>query len=328
MGNLVEFLPVDWVMDKVKNTNQGRAPLNELGEFVYTRTYSRWLNNVGRRERWHETVKRVVEYSMSLEYKHRVDNGLVVDMGMLQEEAKLMFDNVYNARQMPSGRSLWLGNGNPTINEKYVTGNFNCSFTNIERWEDLEDVMYLLSLGSGVGFKVTKEMARGLAPMNPNITIVKEDYNPKEAEDRLDQEACALTIKDRVAYLEIADSKEAWVDGLRKILQLFQDTTKPVDEIHINYDSVRPKGERLKTFGGTASGHEPLAELYSGIEKSVNNQIDPSLDPLEVHENGFVQVRPIHVMDISNMIAYTIVSGGKSYASTLINSLNSVEFSL
>ena len=104
MGNLVEFLPVDWVMDKVKNTNQGRAPLNELGEFVYTRTYSRWLNNVGRRERWHETVKRVVEYSMSLEYKHRVDNGLVVDMGMLQEEAKLMFDNVYNARQMPSGK--------------------------------------------------------------------------------------------------------------------------------------------------------------------------------------------------------------------------------
>ena len=104
MGEVIEFLPVDWVMDRVREVNGGETPLSELGEFVYTRTYSRWMDQVGRRERWHETVKRVVEYSMSLEYKHRVDNGLVVDMGMLQEEAKLMFDNVYNARQMPSGK--------------------------------------------------------------------------------------------------------------------------------------------------------------------------------------------------------------------------------
>lgn len=285
-------------------------PLTELGEFVYTRTYSRWLERYGRREKWHETVKRVVEYSIALEYKHRRDNGLFIDLKSLREEAKLMFDNIYNARQMTSGRTMWLGNGNPAINERYVSGNFNCSFTNIEKWEDLEDVMYLLSVGSGVGYKVTKKMAKNLAPMNPNIKVVNKEYKPKEKEDRLDQDKSILRIKDRVAHLEIADTKEGWVDGLRKILNLYQDTSKPVDEIHVNYDSVRPTGERLKTFGGTASGPEPLAKLYKGIEQSIKNEIDPSLDPLEVHDNGFVQVRPIHVMDISNMIAYTIIAGG------------------
>lgn len=203
--------------------------------------------------------------------------------------------------QEPETESFTLGNGVLTK---------NCSFTNIEKWEDLEDVMYLLSVGSGVGYKVTKKMAKNLAPMNPNIKIVNKEYEPKEKEDRLDQDKSILRIKERVAHLEIADTKEGWVDGLRKVLNLFQDTSKPVDEIHVNYDSVRPTGERLKTFGGTASGPEPLAKLYKGIEQSIKNEIDPSLDPLEVHDNGFVQVRPIHVMDISNMIAYTIIAGG------------------
>ena len=99
----MEFLSTKYVMNEVGKTPK---PLTELGEFVYTRTYSRWLERYGRREKWHETVKRVVEYSIALEYKHRRDNGLFIDLKSLREEAKLMFDNIYNARQMTSGKGF------------------------------------------------------------------------------------------------------------------------------------------------------------------------------------------------------------------------------
>lgn len=100
MGNIIEFLPVDWVKKQVEKNPK---PLNELGEFVYMRTYSRWLEGMGRRERWHETVKRAIEYNMSLEYKHVTDQGLEPDVKRMKSEAKKLFDNIYNARQMPSG---------------------------------------------------------------------------------------------------------------------------------------------------------------------------------------------------------------------------------
>lgn len=144
MGNIIEFLPVDWVKKQVEKNPK---PLNELGEFVYMRTYSRWLEGMGRRERWHETVKRAIEYNMSLEYKHVADQGLEPDVERMKSEAKKLFDNIYNARQMPSGRTLWLGNGNTKINEEFVLGNFNCAFLNIEKWSDLGELFYLLMVG-------------------------------------------------------------------------------------------------------------------------------------------------------------------------------------
>ena len=144
MGEIIEFLPVDWVKEQVE---ENPKPLNELGEFVYMRTYSRWLEGMGRRERWHETVKRSIEYNMSLEYKHVRDQGLQPDMNRMKSEAKKLFDNIYNARQMPSGRTLWLGNGNQKINEDFVLGNFNCAFLNIEEWSDLGELFYLLMVG-------------------------------------------------------------------------------------------------------------------------------------------------------------------------------------
>lgn len=101
MSNVVEFLPVDFVMDYVNNNEY---PLNELGAFTYTRTYSRWLNGQFRRERWQETVKRSIEYNMALEYSHLMDIGIKPDMKRMQEEAKQLFLNIYQTKQFPSGK--------------------------------------------------------------------------------------------------------------------------------------------------------------------------------------------------------------------------------
>lgn len=81
-------------------------PLNQLGGFVYSRTYSRWLEGLGRRERWHETVKRAIEYNMALEYIHLREIGVKPDLRRMRQEAKDLFVNIYNTKQFPSGKVL------------------------------------------------------------------------------------------------------------------------------------------------------------------------------------------------------------------------------
>ena len=71
-------------------------PMEQLGSFVYTRTYSRYLPKLGRREFWWETVRRAVEYNCSLAPTTR-------------EEAEKLYDNIYHMRQFLSGRTLWVG---------------------------------------------------------------------------------------------------------------------------------------------------------------------------------------------------------------------------
>jgi adenosylcobalamin-dependent ribonucleoside-triphosphate reductase len=66
----------------------------------------------------------------------------------------------------------------------------------------------------------------------------------------------------------------------------------------------------LKTFGGSASGHEPLKEMFEGIDKVLKNEIDPSLKPIVADEKGYGNVRPIHILDIGNLIGANVVVGG------------------
>jgi ribonucleoside-diphosphate reductase alpha chain/ribonucleoside-triphosphate reductase len=67
----------------------------------------------------------------------------------------------------------------------------------------------------------------------------------------------------------------------------------------INYNSVRPNGEPLRTFGGTASGHEALKTV---LEKTTKILLKDN--------NGYKKLRPIEAMDIANIIAEGIVVGG------------------
>ena len=142
------------------------AHMTPLGLFTFYRTYARFLPQEGRRETWKETVARAVEYNIGLDIKHREKSGLPLPLMWLQQEARDLFDNIFNLRQFPSGRTLWVGG--TAVSENYPMSNFNCSFTNIESWEDLSELFYLLMLGSGVGFKCTPKMAAGLAPMSRN----------------------------------------------------------------------------------------------------------------------------------------------------------------
>src|SRR5690625_7479203 len=83
---------------------------------------------------------------------------------------------MFNLRQFLSGRTLWVGGADGGVAEKYPLSNFNCSYVSIKSWEDLGDLFYLLLVGTGVGFKATKEFARNLPPIRNDINVIHEPY--------------------------------------------------------------------------------------------------------------------------------------------------------
>ena len=284
--------------------------MNPLGQFVYLRTYSRWLPNEGRRETWRETVRRATEYNVGLGVKHMERIGYGADIEWHRKEAELLFDNMFHLRQFLSGRTLWVG-GTP-VAETSALSNFNCSFSNIKSWDDLADTFYLLMVGTGCGLKCTKEFAKEIPPIRVNTKLLHSEYDPVPKEARY-EETVFRDMGNGYAKLYVGDSKSGWVSSLKIYFDIL--TKSEYEHIHtikISYNSVRPNGERLNTFGGTASGPEPLREMFDGIDRVFKNEIDPSLAPLEIidTEKGYAHVRPIHILDIANLIGNNVVIGG------------------
>lgn len=262
-------------------------PMEQLGAFVYTRTYSRYLPQQGRREFWWETVRRAVEYNTSLAPTSR-------------EEAEKLYDNIYNLRQFLSGRTLWVG-GTP-VAEKYPMANYNCAFTVINDFAAYHDLFYLLMVGSGVGVRVLKSDADQLPPVRTDLKILHKSYDPVPVEERL--EYTNLTFQRDTATLAIGDSKEGWAQALERYFELITNREyEGITTLVVNYDSIRPKGERLKTFGGTASGSGSMMTMLDKIHKVVT---------AAGARDGKVrtQLRPIDLLDIANIIGENVVSGG------------------
>lgn len=261
--------------------------MTPLGQFVYYRTYSRWLPELQRRETWKETCIRAVEYNCSLGKSS-------------QEEAEKLFDNMFNLRQFLSGRTLWVGGTD--VAKKYPMANFNCSFMVIDDFEGFKDAFYLLMVGTGFGFRILKSDVEKLPSVRQGIIVNHRDYHPVEKERRQDE--TSLIFDSGKAIIEVGDSKEGWVQALDFYFRMLWDKDyRNIQEISIIYDNVRPKGERLNTFGGTASGHESLRNMFEKIDRVLNSN-DFALMP----ENG--KLRPIHCLDIMNIIGENVVVGG------------------
>lgn len=287
------------------------AHMNELGKFVYYRTYSRYLPEKKRRETWKETVRRATEYNVGLAIKHLEKIGYKIDYEKYRKEAEELFDNMFNLRQFVSGRTLWVGGADGGVSEKYPLSNFNCAFISIRSWDDLCDLFYLLLVGTGVGFKSTKEYAANMPPIRTNVEIIHEPYVQRYPIVKEPDTHLYIINGGKKAVIHVGDSKEGWVEALRIFFNLLtKKEFESVEQIGIFYDYVRPKGARLHTFGGTASGPEPLREMFEGIEKVLRNELDPSLEPLEDIGNGYKRVRPIHILDIGNLIGNNVVVGG------------------
>lgn len=253
-----------------------------LGEFVFYRTYSRYLPDEKRREYWWETCRRAVEYNCSL-------------VPTTKQEAQKLFDNMFNLKQFLSGRTIWVGG--TQVSKTHVMSNFNCAFETIEDIESFTDLFYLLMLGSGVGVRVLKEDIKKIPKIRTNVNIVNASYEPVEKR----AEHTSLRFEDSVAYIIVGDSKTGWVDSLRFYLEILtKNHYKDINTIIFNYNSVRPNGEKLKTFGGTASGHEALKDIFNKISKIINRN----------SFQEYYKLKPIDCLDICNIIGECVVVGG------------------
>jgi adenosylcobalamin-dependent ribonucleoside-triphosphate reductase len=255
-----------------------------LGQFVYLRTYSRWNNDEHRREHWKETCQRVVEYSMSLY------DGPATKQE-LEDEAQNLFDNMFNLKLFTAGRTMWIGGTEAAT--KFPLSNFNCSFTVVDDYRAFIDAFYLLMLGTGVGFRVLPSDVAKLKEIKTSVVVAHKPYHPKSKVERLEN---THVYKDSGGvYIIVGDSKEGWVDALR----MYFDTLTSgefVESIMINYDHVRPQGETLKTFGGRASGHTALRDMFKQIHRVVCR--------------GTSKLSTVQAMDIMNVIGSCVVVGG------------------
>jgi len=136
---------------------------NALSEFVYTRTYARWMPEEGRRETWAESVDRYLAF---LQQERSLPEGLVPDLrrAMLRMEV------------LPSMRALWsAGEAARRDNTMF----YNCSFVPLDNLKAFAELLYILMMGCGVGFSVERQFVSNLpvvgAPQGKRIYYMVED---------------------------------------------------------------------------------------------------------------------------------------------------------
>lgn len=259
--------------------------MENLAKLVYYRTYSRWLPEEGRRETWKETCARAVEYNCSLAPTSAY-------------EAQRLFDNMFNLKQFISGRSLWIGGSEAS--KKTKLANFNCSFVVIDSIKSLCDLFYLLMVGTGVGVRILPSNVKELPYFRQNV-ILHHQYNKHSTKQKGRENTYVETDGD-MCIIHIGDSKEGWVDALKAYLLCLVNHDAPC-HIMLDYTEIRVKGATLSNFGGTASGYESIMDMFTKIHRVIQEGLFSS-KPV----NG--KLRPIHCLDICNLIGQNVVVGG------------------
>lgn len=284
-----------YLSDAFLSQYEGVQPRNKgiLFEITYLRTYSRWIPELKRRETWLETCARVTEYSVGLYQGPATKEELIA-------EAELMFDKMFNLEVLPAGRSMWIGG--TEAGKKFAEANFNCSYLNIESIRDFCDVFALLLCGCGVGFGVREENVSKLPKFRTDIEVEHADYKPLLPSMREEYTGYNVDLAPGLITITIGDSKEAWVEALRLFLRLHEKSEAGYlfglnpSRIVMNYDSIRPSGERINTFGGRAAGHNGLKEMFERLS--------------ELFKDTGGKLDSVAAMDVCNLIAKNVVVGG------------------
>lgn len=219
--------------------------LTPYNEFIAKSRYARFLDDQNRRENWEETVARYFEFMIP---HVRKKTGYIIPDSLLKE----LKDAVLNLEILPSMRSIMTAG---TALERQNVAGYNCSFLPIDDLKSFDELMYILLCGTGVGYSVESRYVSKL-PEIPDILF------------------------DSDTTIVVSDSKEGWAKSLRQLLALLYSGEIP------KYDmsKVRPAGARLKTFGGRASGPEPLVELFEFCIMKFRNAKGRQLSSLECHD--------------------------------------------
>ena len=282
----------------------------EMGKFVYYRTYSRPVPEENRREFWWETVARVVEFNSTLEEMALKKQGFAVEeqeIERLKRTAEKIYDLMYELKLFPSGRSLWVG-GTPS-SYLYPLSNFNCSFVTIDEFDKFSEIFFVLMLGTGVGLSVERKYIEQLPRINTGIELISKSFEAVPVADRREHTQLIYNNNSAVEIV-IGDSKSGWAEAIGHYFDII--TSKQFSDvkyIFVNYNNVRPAGERLKTFGGYASGHTAIKKMFEKMNKLFKDRADGEL---------WYKARPLDALDLATIIAENVVSGGTRRSAEII----------
>lgn len=159
---------------------------------------------------------------------------------------------IRNMEVMPSMRVMM--SAGKALSDHHVAG-YNCAYVPVDDPRVFSEIVYVLMCGTGVGYSVERDYVEKL----PKIP------------DKMD-------LSDTVIL--VADSKLGWANAYRELISLLFSGRIPKWDL----SKVRPAGSRLKTFGGRASGPQPLADLFHYTVETFKGATGRQLTTLEVHD--------------------------------------------
>jgi len=260
-------------MKKPKET-----PWGEVGYATFKRTYARPTK--GRTEEWPETIERVIE---------ACNKQLGCDFD--KDEQEDIRNMMLSLKGTVAGRFLWQL-GTKTVDKLGLPSLQNCAFTVVD--EPIRPFTWafeMLMLGSGVGFNIQRENVYQLPKILKKVKVVRDDVND--------------------ADFIVPDSREGWVDLLKKVLEA---SFKTGEGFSFATHLVRSKGSKIKGFGGTASGPQDLVVGMLDINTILNSRSGKRL-------------RPIDCLDIMNIIGKIVVAGNvRRSAQIALGDYDDIEF--
>ena len=217
----------------------------EYQEFIHLSRYSRWLPEKGRRETWSETVGRYFDFFT--EHLQEQNEFKLDDVSR-----KRLEEAVLSQKVMPSMRCLMTAG--EALKRENVAG-YNCSYVAVDSTRAFDEILYILMNGTGVGFSVERQDVMKL----PNVA---DELHPTDT------------------TIVVPDSKLGWAKSLKELIHLLYSGQIPSWDL----SKVRPAGAPLKTFGGRASGPEPLDQLFRFAINIFKNASGRKLTSLECHD--------------------------------------------
>ena len=219
--------------------------MDSYSQFIAKSRYARYIESENKREDWKETVQRYMEF---MEKHLETSAGYTIEPHIKTKVQRA----IENLEVVPSMRAI-MTSGKALARDN-VAG-YNCSYLTVDDPKSFDELMYILLCGTGVGYSVEQKNIEKL---------------PEVPEKLFESETTIV----------VSDSKEGWAKGYRQLLALLWSGEVPKYDLR----KIRPAGARLKTFGGRASGPEPLKELFQFTIYKFKQNLGKKLSSLDCHD--------------------------------------------
>lgn len=254
------------------------SQMNESQKFIHISKYARWIESEGRRESsWEETADRYLGFMMK-----KFPN-------IPAKVWKLADKHLKSLGVVPSMRAAQMAG--PALEGNNILG-YNCAYIPFDCIKAVVDHFFILMCAAGSGFS-TEGMYIGTAPCPDVVIDAGEEYVSQMPEVK-------RWYGNGNGVHVVADSAEGWALSLQAGLEAWFEG----NDIEFDYSRVRPRGTRLKTKGGRASGPGPLKRLHEFCREIIHGAQGRKLNSLEW-------------LDIGNVIGDVVVVGGVRRASEI-----------